>query len=215
MRNTLTQEEIDDLAKEYLRLRDKAGKSKSNRVKAKFANFQNHIVRKLEPLITMRTNKYRKFSNHTDLTQDGFEALILALKTFNPDKGSFAGWAHRYIATRVSRAANAHSTIRYPLKKAKELQPYKISTMPVMLDQRDPEKYVEGYEKKDIVMAAINSLPDNQKRVMLLKHEMAGSRSPTSVSGISQELSISRPTCVKLIEEAEESLRHRLQTLVE
>ena len=43
MRNTLTQEEIDDLAKEYLRLRDKAGKSKSNRVKAKFANFQNHI----------------------------------------------------------------------------------------------------------------------------------------------------------------------------
>lgn len=215
MRNTLTKEEIDDLANEYVRLRDKASKSKSNKVKAKFASFQNHCVRQLEPLVTMRTNKYRKFSNHSDLTQDGFEALILALKTFNSEKGNFVGWAHRYIATRVSRAANAHSTIRYPLKKAKLLQPYKTTNMPIMLDLRDPEKNVESSEKRDIVMEAINELPEKQKRIMCLKHELAGSKSSTSVSWISQELSISRPTCVKLIEEAEESLRNRLQNLVE
>jgi RNA polymerase sigma factor (sigma-70 family) len=215
MSNVLTQVEIDDIAIEYVRLRERCKNTKSKKLKAKFAKYQNYCVEQLEHLVRLRTNRYKKFSNYSDLNQDGREALILALKTFDSSKGGFAAWAHRYIGTRVSRAANAHSTIRYPLKKAKDLQPHKVSTIPTMIDMRDPQQYAESYEKRNIILKAINTLPENQRKIILLKHDLAGAKSTTSISKISQELEISRPMCVKLLEEAENSLRNRLQSLVE
>ena len=65
--NHLTQQEIDDLANEYIKLKNKAEKSNSFKAQNDFINYQNYCMKKLEPLVTMRTNKYRKYSNYPDL----------------------------------------------------------------------------------------------------------------------------------------------------
>jgi len=213
--NNLTQQEIDDLANEYIKLKNKAEKSKNFKTQNEFINYQNYCMKKLEPLITMRTNKYRKYSNYPDLNQDGFEALIQALKTFDASKGNFVGWAHQYISTRISRAANAHSTIRYPLKKAKLLQPYKISNMPIIVDLRDPQQNIEISEKRKKVIEAIDNLPEIHKKAIMMKHEFTRSESNSSISKISEQLKISRPACMKILDEAESILRNNLQTIRE
>jgi RNA polymerase sigma factor (sigma-70 family) len=212
--NHLTQQEIDDLANEYIRLKNKAEKSKSFKSQNDFINYQNYCMKKLEPLVTMRTNKYKKYSNYPDLNQDGFEALVQALKTFDASKGNFVGWAHQYIATRISRSANAHTTIRYPLKKAKMLQPYKTSSMPIMVDLRDPQQNIEIYEKRIKVMEAIDNLPEVHKKAIMMKHEFSRNEN-SSISKISEQLKISRPMCMKILQEAESILRNNLKTIRE
>ena len=126
----ITKEEIDEVAIKYITLREKA-KTGNKSDQLRFDAYKNICAQRFKSLIVHHTRKYRRFSNHVDLEQDGFEALINALGTFDPEKGSFAWWANRYIKTRVQRKANAHSTIKFPIKKAREVKPYKISTMPI------------------------------------------------------------------------------------
>lgn len=210
MKNVLTLDEINSIANEYIRLKNKSNKSKSKKVKQKFANYQNYCVKKLEHLVIMKLNKYKKFPNYLDLKQDGLEALILSLKTFDYSKGNFAAWAHRYIGTRISRAANTHSTIRCPIKKIKNFKPIKVSKFPTLIDEtKTPQECLEDSEIKEIVSNAINLLPTNQKSVIILK------KNSLSINKISQELKISRSSCVKLLNEAEESLRCNLKELIE
>ena len=87
--------------------------------KLAFEKQQKICVEKFKYLITMKTNRYKKFSNYEDLNQDGYEALLKAMKNYNPDKGIFFYWAFKYINTRISRCANLHTAIRYPLKYSK------------------------------------------------------------------------------------------------
>lgn len=205
--------EVDKIAKQYITLRRKALKSKDIKVLAEFKEFQNYCIEKLSYLVTGRTSRYRQFSNYQDLTQDGFEALILALKTYKPRKGCFVWWAHKYIDTRVSRAANAHSTIRYPLKKAKKLNPHKVSGLPLMLDPRDPLENTENAEIRDKVLKAVYDLPEDQKNIILLAFGFSVAPSD-SVNFISKELSMSRTTCVKLLDMAKENLKTSLFPLI-
>lgn len=204
-----TSEEINEVAKKFLNLKKKANSGKPEDVKA-YKSYQNFCAKKLAPLVNFKTNRYKKFSNYPDLQQDGFEALMLAFETYDPKKGDFVWWASRYINTRVSRAANAHSTIRFPLKKAKDLQPYKVGTMPVLIDSSsNPLEAVEQGQEVSVVQKAISELPEQQRRIILMHHEFSGKS--CSISKISQELKISRPTCQKLLNEAQESLKSRLK----
>jgi RNA polymerase sigma factor (sigma-70 family) len=204
------QEEINNIACEFIRLKNKAQKSKSRRVKQKFEKYKNFAAERLTHLVTIKANRYKKFTNYIDLMQDGFEALMLALRTYDPKKGDFSWWARKYIDTRISRAANAHSTIRFPIKKAKETQPYKTNTIPVIVDMnKNPSESVEKNEISKFVMEAIDKLPEAQKRIILIAYEFDNKIS-SSMTSISKELEISRPTCIKLLEEA----KHNLKTLL-
>jgi len=206
----LTPVEINEIAREFISLKKKA--EPGTKAEHQFKAYQNYCASKLAPLVYCKTSKYRKFSNYPDLQQDGFEALMLAFETFDPDKGDFTWWASKYINTRVSRAANAHSTIRFPLKKAKELQPYKTSTMPILVDPKNsPLEDVEQAQQSGVVQKAIAKLPKKQKQVIMLHYDLVVGKKSNSISKISQELKISRPTCVKLLEDAEKSLRNKLK----
>lgn len=209
--SSLTPGEINEIARKFITLKKKA--RPGTKAERKFKVYQNYCASKLAPLVYCKTSKYRKFSNHPDLQQDGFEALMLAFETYDPDKGDFTWWASKYINTRVSRAANAHSTIRFPLKKAKELQPYKTSTMPILVDPKmSPLEDVERAQESNVVQRAIAKLPAQQKQIILMHYDfVVGKKKSNSISKISQELKISRPTCVKLLDEAEKSLRKNLQ----
>ena len=207
---SLNFEEINKIARKFLELKDKAITTGSKKAIKEYKNYQNFCANKLSPLVNNKTNKYKKFSNYPDLQQDGFEALMLAFETYNPDKGDFVWWASKYINTRVCRSANAHSTIRFPLKKAKDLQPYKTNTMPVLVDsKKDPFENIDDAQQKSVIKDVISELPEKQKQIILSHYEFKEGNA--SISNISKELKISRPACVKLLEEAERSLKNRLQ----
>lgn len=209
-----SKEEINEIAKKFVDLRDKIKKSKKEKNKSKFELFQNEVVKKLSHLVLLRTNRYRMFNNYHDLQQDGFEALFMALKTYRPEKGDFSWWAMKYIDTRISRAANCHSTIKFPLKKAKEIQPHKVSTFPVIIDlNKNPHETAEDVETKTAIMKAVELLPEKQKKIILMSYELTGTRSFT-ISKIAEELNISRPVCLKLLEEAKENLKSTLSTVI-
>lgn len=206
----LSQEEIDDIAKKFIELRDKAEKSKSKKVRAQYKAYQNYCVEKLKFLVTNRAGRYRKFSNHPDLEQDGFEALILALKTYNPTKGSFSWWADKYISTRISRAANAHSTIRFPIKKAREMKPYKASGLPIMVDSSaDASVSLERCETSNLLFTAIAQLPEKHQKIINMVYGFNGSKEQ-SLENVAKELSMSRSQSSKLLEEAKNKLKEIL-----
>jgi RNA polymerase sigma factor (sigma-70 family) len=204
----LNLDEINLIAKTFLELKEKAqsGNQKDIRI---FKEYQNICVTKLASLVTNKTHKYKKFGNYSDLCQDGFEALMLSLETYDPNKGCFAWWASKYIGTRVSRAANAHSTIRVPLKKANLLPPYKTD-MPLLVDEKPNQvENAENSQYKKMLREEILKLP-RQKREIALRHYDIGGFSH-SVKQIAEELNISQPVCVKLLGEAEESLKRNLR----
>ncbi len=210
-----TKEEVNQIAKEFVELRDKINKSKKEKNKSKFEEFRNEVVKKLSHLVLFRTNRYRMFNNYHDLQQDGFEALFMALKTYRPEKGDFSWWAMKYIDTRIARAANCHSTIKYPLKKAREMQPHKVSKFPVIIDlNKTPHESAEDVEIKKAIMSAIELLPEMQRKVVLMSYELVGTRSYT-ISKISSELKISRPATIKLLDEAKHNLKLTLSNQLE
>lgn len=209
----LTQEESDALATKFISLRDKAKKTKSKKIKKEFQKFQNECIKHFQYLIHSRTYKYKTFSNYFDLEQDGFEALLLSLKTYNPSKGSFTWWADKYISTRISRAANAHSTIKVPIKKARELKPHKITDFPLMIDDRpNPLEITEQKSRESAVHEAIVNLPEEQRQVINLVYGLNGT--PVSIEVLMKKLSLSRPKCIELLKEAEKSLRKGLRSKV-
>lgn len=208
----LSQEEIDHISREYLNLKS-AAENGTDKERKKFKFFQNYCVEKFKYLVQIRSAKYRRFSNHPDLEQDGYEALILAFNTFNPDKGSFSWWADKYISTRISRAANAHSTIRFPIKKAKEMRPYKTNSFPTMVDTKaDPFFDTVKSDNKSKIQKAISSLPNEHKRIINMTYGFNGVRE-RPIGFVLEHLSISRQQYLKLLKEAKEQLRQHLSSV--
>lgn len=204
------QEEIDECARELIRLKDNFQKYNSIVFKQKYLDYQRFCIGKFKYLVDIRVGKYRKFSNFKDLEQDGYEALILALKTYNPNKGSFTWWADKYISTRVSRAANTHSTIRFPLKKAKELKPFKTTKIPILIDARpDALENIQTSETTTDVLKAIKELPEDHQKLINLIYGFQG-MTPHSIGNVLKTLSISRPQCLKILEEAKIQLKEKL-----
>jgi len=203
--------EINKIANEFLRLKKLVAKYPNDIKKLKkYRRFQDYCMRKMAYLVNVRVGKYKQFSNYNDLKQDGFEALLMAFETYDTKKGNFCWWADRYINTRIYRSANAHSTIRFPLRRAKETPPHKTNSMPILVDQeKNPSQQVEESQNLDFIMDIINELPEAQKQVILMRHEFDGGKN-CSVTKMSSCLKISRNTCKQLLEEAEQFLKDKL-----
>lgn len=201
------QEEIDEFANRVIALRKQAEKSKTPAAKRQYQVLQNQFVHKFRYLVLNRIGKYRKFSNYHDLEQDGLEALVLALKTYNSTKGSFTWWADKYISTRVARAANTHSTIRFPLKKARELKPHKTSTIPVLIDtQSSPHQNIENNEIARHINHALSQLPAEHQKLLTLIYGFHGVK-PQPIVNVLHTLSLTRSQCVKMLEEAKSKMK--------
>ncbi len=206
------QEEIDEYARKLIELRDISKKQNNSTAVQRYLNYQNFCIEKFKYLVDIRVGRYRKFSNFKDLEQDGYEALVLALKTYNPKKGSFTWWADKYISTRISRAANTHSTIRFPLKKAKELKPFKTTTIPTLIDaQPNALDNISNSETTNYIVEAINELPENHQKLINLIYGLQGMK-PHSIGTVLKTLSISRSQCLKVLAEAKFQLKEKLKS---
>ncbi len=206
----LQQDEINNIASIFVEARQKLGQVKSIKEKQECEQQQKICLEQLKFLILNKTKRYKKFFNYDDLEQDGFEALILALKTYDPQKGCFSWWADKYISTRISRAANTHSTIRFPLKKTKEVRPYKISIIPTMTDLApSAQESLENFEKFIKVMEAIKQLPEIHQKILSMIYGFNGI-SPQSLDSVTKELLLSKSQVSKLLREARTKLKQIL-----
>jgi RNA polymerase sigma factor (sigma-70 family) len=205
------QEEMDGIATEFIRLKNKAAKTKSKNVKQKYKAYQNFCITKFKFLVSGRVARYKSFSNYLDLEQDGYEALMMALKTYNPKKGAFTWWADKYITTRISRSANAHSTIKYPMKQAKLIKPFKTSTIPIMIDSSlNPHEQMEVKEKSDHINDAMAELSAKHRQLIDLVYGLNDNK-PRSIGKALKTLRLSRPQGMKMLEEAKEMIKEKLQ----
>ena len=197
----LTEQEAQDLMIKLIDLREKV-KSEDKAVISELKKHENICIQKFRYLVTMKTGRYKAFSNYDDLNQEGFEALIKAMKNYNPKKGSFFWWAHKYIDTRISRSANLHTTIRYPLKVAKDKTPHKEAIMPTLIEERFcPDKELEEAQVTSAVENAMAGLTDEQRKVINLAYGIGGDK-PMSINKICKQLSISRVSALKTINTA-------------
>lgn len=201
----INQEKIENMVREFCSLRDRAKGSKDPIDIRKEAEYKSKLMPVLRPLVEIRSSRYKKFSNHPDLEQDGYEALMLALNSFDPNKGSFTWWADKYIATRISRCANAHSVIHIPIKQAREVKPLKVSTFPKMVDESDdPFDVSVGRETTKIVKELVDRLPHAD----LIKYlfGMTSSRDST-VKGAMERFKMTRAEVMKIAADSKEKLK--------
>jgi len=207
----LTEEQAQELMNKLVDLKNQAKNSNDPKIKSELNKHERKCINEFKYLITMKTGRYKAFSNYEDLNQEGFEALIKAMKTYNPKKGSFFAWAHNYIGTRISRSANLHTTIRYPLKVAKENTPHKESVMPVIIeDKHCPDKELENYELQYTMSSAIDKLNPQQKEIINLAYGFDNDK-PMSINKICRKLGISRLSCVKIINSALSSMKDEIK----
>jgi RNA polymerase sigma factor (sigma-70 family) len=206
----LTEQEAQDLMAKLVDLRSKAKNSDDSKIRQELNRHEQKCISQFKYLITMKTGRYKAFSNYEDLNQEGFEALVKAMKTYNPKKGSFFAWAHNYIGTRISRSANLHTTIRYPLKVAKANTPHKEAILPVMIEERYcPDKELESVQLSHSINVAFESLTDKQKEIINLAYGLDGDK-PMSINKICKQLNISRLNCIKLIDTALVSMKENI-----
>lgn len=194
---------------EFVRLRKKA--KSDPKYKYELHKLETLCMEKFRYLITMRTNKYKGFSNHEDLVQEGYEALLKAMSNYNPNKGNFFWWVHKYIDTRISRSANLHTTIRYPLKFAKNTPPHKESTMPIMIEPKfNPDTMLEDDQLRRAVETAMMDLNPDQREVVSLAFGFNGDK-PLSINKICKRKNLSRPSCMKTINSALGVIRDKIK----
>lgn len=208
-------EKVNNMISKLIDLREKAKETQDPKDEKEYRKCQSECTKSMMGLVNNLTSRYKKFSNYLDLKQDGLEALLSAYETYKPTKGDFTWWATKYIKTKVSRNANKHSTIKIPLKKAKDLHPYKVSTIPILIDgDISPLDKLEKSEVTERMHKAVSSLPDVQRQVVtMMFYETA--EKDNSIMEISKKLNITRNTCSRILEEAKQNLRNILTELGE
>lgn len=207
----LTEQEAQDLMAKLCDLRDQVKGSTDPKLVSELKKHEKVCMDNFRYLVTMKTGRYKAFSNYEDLNQEGFEALVKAMNNYNPKKGSFFWWAHKYIDTRISRSANLHTTIRYPLKVAKANTPHKESVMPLLIEDRYcPDKELEESQAMQAIHGAVSLLSPEQKEVINLAYGFDGDK-PMSINKICKKLSISRLSCIKTINSALSTMKDNIK----
>lgn len=207
----LTEQEAHDLMSKLIDLRTQFSETADPKISAQLKRHEKVCIEKFRYLVTMKTGRYKTFSNYEDLNQEGFEALIKAMKTFKPNKGNFFAWAHNYIGTRISRSANLHTTIRFPLKVAKANTPHKESVIPIQIEEHHcPDKELEESQTTYAVREAISLLSKEQKEIVSLAYGFDGDK-PMSINKICKKLNISRLSCIKTINSALSTMKEKIK----
>jgi len=178
--------------------------------KKEFKAYQIKCLEYFKPLVMYRANRYRQFSNYEDLIQDGLEALMLALETYDPTKGSFVWWADHYIKTKIMRSANNHSTIRVPIKHAKKEAPHKETTLPTLVDFTfNPHRCAEQDEIKYNMIEAVKALPPVHKQLMEMTFGL-NDICEEDINDIMSAMSLSYPQYMKIFNEAKKMIKRHL-----
>lgn len=207
----LTDIEGQELMKKLIELRNEAKNSSDVSALSAFKAQEQLCIEKFKYIVLMKASHYKGFSNYEDLVQEGLMALTRALSNYNPKKGSIYYWIHRYVDTKVSRQANFHTVIRYPLKVAKEIAPHRENNLPLLIEERHcPDKEAEASEIAYLIDNAISVLDNNQSNIIRLAFGFNGDK-PLSVNKICKRLHISRAICIKTINASLDILKEQIK----
>jgi RNA polymerase sigma factor (sigma-70 family) len=207
-KKNVSQEEANEILKVLYDLRKKSNQSKESELE--YNKYRDLCAKKFDFLVERRARRYKNFANYDDLKQDGRLALILALNSYKPGKGDFIYWANQYIKTKISREANRHSTIRIPIKQTKFVQPHKVSQLPIIVDSDlNASEQIIKDETENAVYSAVMMLPEPHRQVIKMHYEFGGYKDQ-SIAKICQSMNLSRGNCIKLLNEARESLKNTL-----
>lgn len=206
----ISREEADDLMGKFISLRSQYNESGKPKDLSELKKHERICIEKFKYLVSMRTDRYKGFYNYEDLNQEGLEALIKAMKNYNPAKGCWFWWAHKYIETRIARSANLHTTIRYPLKFAKANPPHKEPGLPLLIEKRFcPDKNLENAETLLVIERAMKHLNKEQKDVINLAFGFTGDK-PLSINKICKKMNVSRLAVIKTVNSALSVLKQNI-----
>jgi DNA-directed RNA polymerase specialized sigma subunit len=205
-----TQEQLEQMAIDYLSIVDNIKSVTDSNELRKLKKQQEAIIKNLKCLVNIRSFRYKKFSNFLDLEQEGLEALIMALNTFKPNKSSFTWWADKYISTRLSRAANAHSTVRVPIKHAREMKPLKSSVIPLIIDDRNGYTVLESKDAEKRMIFAVNQLPEINRKIISMLYGLNGIRQ-YNITQLCERFSLNKSESLKLINDSKKKLKNILE----
>lgn len=198
---TLNSDEINELLDVLMALKKSYKKYRTAKKLEKINAYLNVCVEKLDFLAVYNSAKYKQFPNYEDLLQEARIALMMALHTYNSEKGNFYAWSKRYIGTRLSRQANKHSTIKISMKKASINKPMKVE-MPILTDtSANAYDNLNLQQARQLLNKAISKLPEKQKKVIELNS------SGESVKEICSVLNIQKKDCIKLLKQARKNLK--------
>lgn len=198
----MNMEQGQKLMIELCKLKKRANETHKKKDKKAYQKHLSTCMIEFDYLVKMHANRYKSFSNYSDLLQDGREVMLKAMSTFDPKKGSWFSWAHHYISTRISRSANLHTAIRFPLKFAKETPPHKETFMPTQIEERFcPDQELEDEQIIATVHSSFALLNKEQKDVIGLAFGLGGNK-PLSPNQISKKLHISRIDCSEILEQS-------------
>jgi RNA polymerase sigma factor (sigma-70 family) len=206
----ISEQEAKDLIEKYKFLKKEIESNKS--LKLELIKHENLCISKLKYLVTMKLGKYKNFNNYEDLYQEGCEALLKAIKTYNPDVASNVfWWCHKYIDTRISRSANLHTTIRYPLKVAKKQTPHKEAIMPNLIEQSGcPETQLYNAQINKLIHENLSLLSDKQKIIITMAFGL-GDDPPASTNKIAKKTNLSRSAVLREMKMAFAHLRENIK----
>lgn len=209
----LTEETAYEMMKHMDLLKKNLEKRNSKKNRKLLIEYEAECIEKLKYFVQMRAGKYRNFANYEDLIQEGMDALLKAIRTFEiKKKGSFFFWAGLFVNTRLVRSANNHSVIRYPMYVAKKNKPHKETRIPIMLDPAfSPERMAENAEISSIVRGALDHLDDEQKEVIKMIYGIGENKFPNSITKTCKEKKISRTNCLKTLNGALEILKDKIE----
>lgn len=204
-------EESQQLMEQFIYLKKQYQKTKNEQDLKELKKHEKICIEKFSYLVSMRTNRYKSFSNYEDLNNDGMEALIRAMKNYNPDKGNFFWWSHKYIDTKIARSANMHTAIRYPLKYAKANAPRRES-LPINLIEKSvsPEKSLENTEIANNIKNVMSYLTEEQKNITMMLFGFDGDK-PLSINKICKNMNIPRSRAIKCLDVALEIIRNNIK----
>jgi len=204
-------DEAQQLMEKLVDLRAKAKTTNALKDIRAFKKHETLCVEKFKYLVSMRTDRYRGFYNYEDLNQEGMEALLKGMNNYDPKKGNAFWWFHKYIETRISRSANLHTTIRYPLKFAKLNTPHKESVLPILIEGRFcPDKNLESAEVLKVIQSAMEHLNKEQQDIISLAYGFDGDK-PLSINKICKKMNMSRLNCIKAISSALNVLKQNIR----
>lgn len=198
----MDKDKAEELMQRLISLREVAHSSNKKEDIEKYRRQEKKCIESFKYIVLMKTNRYKNFFNYEDLIQEGLEALVQAMKTYNPKKGIFFYWAHKYIDTRISRKASLHTAIRFPLQVAKKQQPYRESFVPSMADSSlNPEEILQSKEINNSIDKIFSTLSPRNKKIMNMYFGIDSGK-PQSVFKISQKLKLHKAICERVINKA-------------
>lgn len=162
------------------------------------------LIKKLEYLVYAKIKGYRNRFYYDDLLQEGRIGLVKAVDNFDPTQGvNFFKYARWHIQSRITRLTNWHkkNEIRKNIIKGKQIYD-EIET--------SPESCFEIIEGEEILRKAVDTLPNVDRRVLVMRFGMYGSEAHT-LRQIGEAFSLTKQRIEQIEKRAISKLRKNRQ----